>query len=179
MGVTLIIDNYYLPGTDKNNLRHNEYSGIITYQYEESAEAQHATQVARDATLKGIKLCALFWPVSYTHLVTVGNIGWYTWDITRMEREWQRGAYVNNGIFLVSNNEGSQWYKRFYSLEGTNKPVFTINYRDINRNFTATGRPGAINSSSQFIDVSWTNTPGVSVKVCLDGKEYTLSLIHI
>ena len=107
--------------------------------------------------------------------VTVGNIGWYTWDITRMEREWQRGAYVNNGIFLVSNNEGSQWYKRFYSLEGTNKPVFTINYRDINRNFTATGRPGAINSSSQFIDVSWTNTPGVSVKVCLDGKEYTPS----
>ncbi len=107
--------------------------------------------------------------------VTVGNIGWYTWDITRMERDWQKGAYPNYGIFLVSNNEGSQWYKRFYSLEGTNKPVFTINYRDINRNFTATGRPGAINSSSQFIDVSWTNTPGVSVKVCLDGKEYTPS----
>ena len=107
--------------------------------------------------------------------VTVGHIGWYTWDITRMERDWQKGAYPNYGIFLVSNNEGSQWYKRFYSLEGTNKPVFTINYRDINRNFTATGRPGAINSSSQFIDVSWTNTPGVSVKVCLDGKEYTPS----
>lgn len=61
MGGTLIIDNYYLPGTDKNNLRPNEYSGIITYQYEESAEAQHATQVARDATLEGIKYSALFW----------------------------------------------------------------------------------------------------------------------
>ena len=107
--------------------------------------------------------------------VTVGHIGWYTWDITRMERDWQKGAYPNYGIFLVSNHEAKQWYKRFYSLEGTNKPVFTINYRDINRNFTATGRPGAINSSSQFIDVSWTNTPGVSVKVCLDGKEYTPS----
>ena len=107
--------------------------------------------------------------------VTVGHIGWYTWDITRMERDWQKGAYPNYGIFLVSNHEAKQWYKRFYSLEGTNKPVFTINYRDINRNFTATGRPGAINSSSQFIDVNWTNTPGVSVKVCLDGKEYTPS----
>ena len=107
--------------------------------------------------------------------VTVGNIGWYTWDITRMERDWQKGAYPNYGIFLVSNHESKQWYKRFYSLEGTNKPVFTINYRDINRNFTATGRPGAINSSSQFIDVNWTNTPGVSVKVCLDGEEYTPS----
>ena len=107
--------------------------------------------------------------------VTVGNIGWYTWDLTKMEREWQAGTYSNEGIMLVSNNESSKWYKRFYSFEGTNKPVFTINYRDINRNFTATGRPGAINSSSQFIDVSWTNTPGVSVKVCLDGKEYTPS----
>ena len=107
--------------------------------------------------------------------VTVGNVGWYTWDLTKMEREWQTGTYSNEGIMLVSNNESSKWYKRFYSFEGTNKPVFTINYRDINRNFTATGRPGAINSSQQFIDVNWTNTSGVSVKVCLDGKEYTPS----
>ena len=75
MGGTLIIDNYYLPGTDKNNLRPNEYSGIITYQYEESAEAQHATQVARDATLKGIKLGALFWLLFLTGQLYPGAAG--------------------------------------------------------------------------------------------------------
>lgn len=75
MGGTLIIDNYYLPGTDKNNLRPNEYSGIITYQYEESAEAQHATQVARDATLEGIKYGALFWLLFLTGQLYPGAAG--------------------------------------------------------------------------------------------------------
>lgn len=75
MGGTLIIDNYYPTGTDMDNLDVEQYSGIITYQYEESAEAQDATQVARDATLEGIKLCALFWLLFLTGQLYPGAAG--------------------------------------------------------------------------------------------------------
>ena len=75
MGGTLIIDNYYPEGIDSSNLTREQYSGIITYQYEESAEAQHATQVARDATLKGIKLGALFWLLFLTGQLYPGAAG--------------------------------------------------------------------------------------------------------
>ena len=92
MGGTLIIDNYYLPGTDKNNLRPNEYSGIITYQYEESAEAQHATQVARDATLKGIKLGALFWLLFLTGQLHPGAAGsGVLRPVIKGGNQWQNG----------------------------------------------------------------------------------------
>ena len=75
IGGTLIIDNYYPEGIDSSNLTDEQYSGIITYQYEESAEAQHATQVARDATLKGIKLGALFWLLFLTGQLYPGAAG--------------------------------------------------------------------------------------------------------
>ena len=47
--------NYYPPGTDVNKLDVEQYSGIITYEYEESAEAQRTTQVVKEIGKEAIK----------------------------------------------------------------------------------------------------------------------------
>ena len=91
---------------------------------------------------------------------TVKGMGWYGFDITNLFRHWKRGG-ANYGMMISSNNEGSQYYKRFNAREmGTLMPHIKVDYITVTG--SGTPRTNGINSGGGHISWQWTPYSGAT-----------------
>ena len=104
---------------DQDRLLDNPYSASwMEYGYGEQWESPGANG-ASDSDLSAIAL------------TTKSGTGWYVWDLTAAVQHWADGDWVNNGLILRSNNEGSSNLKAFspseYQSENL-RPKLVIEY---------------------------------------------------
>lgn len=95
---------------------------------------------------------------------TIGNIGWYTWDITNLVSAWYNGSVPNNGMVIkyASDTSGTKRYKRFVSSNdgGSAKAFFTINYSDAPQFNVASSYSSGANTATGFVVLGWNYVPG-------------------
>ena len=63
---------------------------------------------------------------------TVQATGWYDWDVTSLVNGWFTGTITNYGMYLMSSDEGSNKYKRFYSANNSsNQNYYAFTFKDM------------------------------------------------
>jgi hypothetical protein len=97
----------------------------------------------------------------------VGRQGsYYTWDVTRMVREWYNGTYPNYGLMMTSTGR----YRAFSSREATsNRPYLLVSYTSPTPPPVCTLTPTPTNTPT----LTPTNTPTPSTDLVADSLEVT------
>ncbi len=110
----------------------------------------------------------------------VQAIGWYNWDVTSLVSGWFNGTITNYGMYLMSSNESSNKYKRFYSdNNSSNKNYFAFTFTDT----TAPPQPTSFSvSGSSFsgptgsITLSWSAVTDLPVGAASGIQKYQLAI---
>ncbi|MFC1584360.1 DNRLRE domain-containing protein [Fibrobacterota bacterium] len=84
---------------------------------------------------------------------SVGNTGWYTWDITQTFKDWHSGDSANYGMVFISNAEGTnESYKNFHASEGANVPYVEVTYVLYPPQVTGLGATSTVTASQDETD---------------------------
>jgi len=86
------------------------------------------------------------------------TVGWYSWDIRNLVKEWVNGTYTNYGVLLKTGENSNRDDKTFASSDNSNstiRPMLIVNYTiPLNITFLPPTPANASTTESNFVYVN-------------------------